>query len=402
MDDVIIIGAGLSGLLAAFIASERGAKVRLIAQGIGSIMVAPGWISIADSAPGNVLDGVRAIAAESSEHPYAMAGIDALSKGIDALRRMGEAIGLPFAGDLKANLRLPTALGKVQHPALAPVTMAAGHDHVADALYVGFSGWRDFYPALGSVRSAYIQLPGGMRSWDVWPVDLARMFDDPATRESAAKGIRHSLHDAAAVAFPAVLGLENSIEAHADLQNRLGVPVFEVPTLPSSVPGTRLFNKLRRYLLDRGVRFQIGHPVTRGIIEQGRVVGVEVAAAGKPAQFRSNAVILATGGLYGGGLFSDDRGRIWEPLFDLPVKANPERETWFEKELLAPGGHAVHRFGVSTDARMNAIGADGTIKGLYVAGHLLAQPGTTPTAHFAEGVSLATAYKAVESALEKS
>jgi glycerol-3-phosphate dehydrogenase subunit B len=400
MDDVIVIGAGLSGLLSTFIAHERGAKVRLIAQGIGSIMVTPGWVSIADSASGAVLNGAQAIAAEAPEHPYALAGLDALRGGIDALRRMGAAIGLPFVGDLTQNLRLPTALGKVQRPALAPQTMAAGNDHVHDALYVGFSGWRDFYPALSGLRNTLIQLPGGVRAWDIWPDQLARAFDDPATRKAAVQGIRHALGDAKAVAFPAVLGFDDPIAAQNDLQDQLGVPVFEVPTLPPSVPGARLFQKLRRYLLDHRVRIQIGHPVTRGMIEQGRVVGVEVAAAGKPAQFRAHSVILATGGLYGGGLISDDRGHIFEPIFDLPVNANPERETWFGPELLVREGHAVHRFGVQSNTKLQAIGRDGVIERLYLAGHLLAQPGTTPTAHFAEGVSLATAYKAVESALE--
>jgi anaerobic glycerol-3-phosphate dehydrogenase len=86
----------------------------------------------------------------------------------------------------------------------------------------------------------------------------------------------------------------------------------------------------------------------------------------------------------------------------LPVNARAERETWFGRDLLIREGHAVHRFGVSADRNMNAIGQDGAIPGLYVAGHILAQPGTTPVAHFAEGVSLATAYRAAQRALNLS
>ena len=36
-----------------------------------------------------------------------------------------------------------------------------------------------------------------------------------------------------------------SAEAWRDLQDRLGVPVFEIPTLPPSVPGMRLFNAFK-------------------------------------------------------------------------------------------------------------------------------------------------------------
>ncbi len=401
MDDLIVVGAGLSGLLATAYALERGARVRLIAGGIGAPLVAPGWISIADNAPGNVLSGAETIAAESPEHPYALAGIEALRGAIDVLRRTGESIGLPFDGDLTTNLRLPTALGTVQTPALAPRGLAAGDGHGANALIVGFAGWRDFYPRLTGLRTALVQLPGNIRPWDATPTDLARIFDDPAVRAAVAAGVRHNLDGAAAVGFPAVLGLDDPLTAQRDLADRLGVPVFEMPTLPPSTPGVRLFNKLRRHFLDSGVRVQIGHPVVRGIVQDGRTMGVEVAAAGRPSRFMTKAVILATGGLYGGGLFSDDRGGIIEPIFGLPVSADPDREGWFNPQMLAATGHPVHRFGVRVNSAMQPIRADSSpvAEGLYAIGHLLAAPGTTPTANFSEGVALATAFKAIEGAL---
>jgi len=406
MTDVIIIGAGLSGLFAAALAYERGAHVRVIAKGIGSILVTPGWISVADTAPAGVLDGARAIGDESPGHPYALAGIDALQEAVDAFKALSNSVGLPYDGDLASNLRLSTALGAVQTPALAPHGMATGNGLCDNALFVGFDGWRDFYPALTGKASVSIPLKtvfaGQERPWDATPTDLARAFDHPAVRAAVTESLRPRLHGVSAVGFPGVLGLDEPGSVQKDLSDRLGMPVFEVPTLPPSVPGTRLFNRLRRYLLDNGVRLQIGHPVMSAVIEDGQVRGVEVDAAGKPARFYADKLILATGGLYGGGLLSDDRGRIWEPVFDLPVESNGDRATWFAETMLAPGGHPVARFGVRVDGWMHPIGRDGapTARGLYAAGHILAQPGTTPTAAFYEGMALATAYKAVASALQ--
>ncbi len=406
MNDLIIIGAGLSGLFAAALAEEHGARVRLIAKGIGSMLVTPGWISVADCASGDVLDGARIIAAESPEHPYALAGIEVLRKAIGAFKTLGDVIGLPYEGDLTANLRLPTALGAIQTPALAPRGLAAGNGFLADALFVGFDGWRDFYPALTGQRAISIPLPtrlaGQERPWDATPTDLARAFDQREVRAAVADCIRPHLNGAAAVGFPAVLGLDESAAALQDLSERLGVHAFEIPTLPPSVPGTRWFNHMRRYLLDKGVRLQIGHPVTRGIVENGRVRGVEVAAAGKPARFFADRVILATGGLYGGGLISDDRGRITESVFDLPVQADSDRAKWFAETMLAPGGHPVARFGIRVNDHMQPIDKEGQtlVEGLYAVGHSLAQPGTTPPMAFHEGMALATAYKAVASALK--
>ena len=49
-DDVLIIGAGPAGLLAAWTARQRGARVRVLATGIGTTHVSAGWIGVLDAA----------------------------------------------------------------------------------------------------------------------------------------------------------------------------------------------------------------------------------------------------------------------------------------------------------------------------------------------------------------
>ncbi len=403
MDDLIIVGAGWAGLTAAALALEKGARVRLIAQGIGTPVVSPAWISVLDSAQGDVLDAVRGLIGRFPEHPYALAGLDSLTGAIEFFRALSQKIGLPYVGDLAANQDVLTALGTHQHPALVPVGYSGAAGKAP--LFVGFEGWRDYYPALSGTRAATLHLPILDRPWDATPTDLARQFDAPNFRTLVAAQVKPLLNGATSVGFPAVLGLEDPGQAVADLQERLGVPVFEMPTLPPSVPGTRLFNRLRRHFLDHGVRVQIGHPVVRGIMENGRAVGVEVGAAGKPQPFRAKAILLATGGLYGGGLFSDDRGRIWEPVFRLPVQYDPDRTRWFNPKLLDPAGHPVHSFGVRANARMQPVDAGGKpiADNLYVAGRLLAHPaseGAPWPLETTEGVALASAHRAVICALE--
>lgn len=404
VDDLLVIGAGWAGLFATYLATEQGAKVRLIAQGIGSVLVTPGWISVADQATGELSEGVRQVAAEDSAHPYALTGWETVHTALQAFQKMGDSLGLPYDGDLKHNLRLPTALGREQTPALAPRTYTLGHGQVNHTLYVGVAGWRDFYPALAGASHQYVQLPGDSGRWDASPVDLARRFDDPAVRAGVVAGIRHHLaqsKDVRAVGFPAILGLEDPLAVQSDLSQQLGLPIFEIPTLPPSVQGTRLFNRLRRYLLDHGARVQIGHPVIEGIVENGRAVGVKVASAGRVQSFKAGATLLATGGLYGGGLFSDDRGRVWEPLYKLNVNASADRETWFDPSMLATHGHAAQRFGIRVTPELIPINeaGDPVAKGLYAAGHLLAQPGISAPATYSEGIALATAYHAVTQAL---
>lgn len=402
--DVIVVGAGWAGLMAAALAVSRGARVRLIAQGIGSPVVTPGWVSIYDSAPGDLGVAVRDLAARSPDHPYALAGFHALDEAVRFFKALTQDIGLPYTGGLSGNRRAPLPLGGWATPALTPPGYSYSAQSGESVLYVGIAGWRDYYPALSGPRTAQVMLPSGEPPWDVTPVMLARAFDAPDFRAGVADQLRRYMNGATGVAFPAVIGFEEPERALADLSARLGAPVCEMPTLPPSAPGARLFHRIRRYLLDHGARVQIGHAVQRGIVAKGRAVGVEVAAAGKAQAFYADAVILAAGDLYGGGLFSDDRGRVWEPIFGIPVQHDPDRSRWFGSTLLAPEGHPVRRFGVRADRQMRPLDRRAQViaERLYVAGHILAHPGgegVPDTLDTAEGVALATARRAVECAL---
>ncbi len=415
--DVIVIGAGLAGLMAAVHATNAGARVRLIAQGWGQQIVTPGWISVCDRAEDDVIAEVRGYAALHPEHPYGRAGDDAMVAGLESFRAAAAAVGLPYDQRKKDghNMRLITMLGAIRRAMIAPRGIAAGDttEISGPLLIAGFAGWRDFYAELTAAnlrrqgieaRAIEVQLPDPDRWWDRWPGDLAREFDAAPFREAIAQQIAPHVRDVERVGFPAVLGMNEYPQALDDLAQKIGRPVFEIPTLPASTAGVRLSNRLRRWLLRQGARVQIGHPVTRGVVEGRRCVGVEVDSLGHSTLFRADRFILATGGLYNGGIQADERGRVWEPLFDLPVTA-PEvesRAAWYHDDLLIERGHPIHRqTGLRVNTQLQPLDAAGdlALDNVYVAGKLLA--GFNPlTDGCAEGIALATAYKAVRTALE--
>ena len=80
----------------------------------------------------------------------------------------------------------------------------------------------------------------------------------PSTTPRSAAGSPAQLARAARrgerVAFPAVLGIADPHAVWTELEQRLGRPVFEVPTLPPSVPGMRVFAILREALRRAGGR----------------------------------------------------------------------------------------------------------------------------------------------------
>ena len=118
MDDILVIGGGPAGLFSAWLAHQGGAKVRLLAAGIGTTHVMPGWIGVLDT-DGDLdsgltgwidrhPDGPASAGCRRQPHPYALAGLDALHAGVAALQTLCEPAGLRLVGGFERNLRLPS------------------------------------------------------------------------------------------------------------------------------------------------------------------------------------------------------------------------------------------------------------------------------------------------------
>jgi glycerol-3-phosphate dehydrogenase subunit B len=426
-DDVLVIGAGPAGLLAAWVARQRGAKVRVLATGIGTTHVSPGWIGVLDT-EGGLEDELARWTRTHPQHPYALAGGDALHKGLAALREVCAGARLNYVGDLDANLVLPTALGATIRAAVVPESFAAG-DLAAPGpmLIAGLAGWRDFYPKLCAdnlarqgfpVRATTFDLPEMTAGkFDPTPAGLARLFDRPDVRQRVAGQLKPRLDGATRVGLPAVLGLEHAADAWRDLRDLLGLPVFEIPTLPPSVPGMRLFNAFNGALTRAGVQILLDMTVTRGIMERGRVAGVVVSNVVREQTYRAGTVILATGGLYGGGISTDRFGAMREVVFGLPLYvpafdegfsylAELQRGTgqvrghvgdWFAPQFLGQREHPIHYVGVCANSLMQPVDENARVvlENVRIAGRLLA--GYNPLVEGStEGVWMATAYRAAQ------
>jgi glycerol-3-phosphate dehydrogenase subunit B len=403
MDDVLVIGAGPAGLLAAWVARRRGARVRVLASGVGTTHVAPGWLGVLD-AEGDLQVALQRWIADHPRHPYALTGPEALAGGLASLEEICRPAGLRYVGDLRANFRLPTALGAVLPAALVPESFAAGDlRQPGPMLIAGPAGWRDFYPALCAGNLARQGFPARAATFDLarWagsrfdptPVSLAQLFEQPQVRQEVARQLKPALAGVARVGFPAVLGLTRASEVWQEMQERLGVPVFEIPTLPPSVPGMRLFNAFKASLSQAGVPILLDMTVARGMSENGRAVGVVVPTPAREAVYRADMVILATGGLYGGGITSYRDGTMREVIFGLPLHAPDGLTNWFGHRFL--GRHPVHEAGVLANARLQPVDAAGQVvlENVRIVGRLLAHYDPLLEGS-AEGVWLATAYHA--------
>ncbi len=405
MRTTIVIGAGLSGLMGALKLAEAGLRPLVLAKGQGATHWTAGTIDVWGADERTPYEALRTISESHPVHPYALIGARVVEEAIERFRALTEAARYPYVGGLERNVLLPTAAGALRPATLLPVTMAAGDVRLGgDMVIAGFRELRDFYPpfiaanlsAQGiAARGVYLTIPPAFRRREYTTVTLARMFDDPTFRSDIGRQLRAQRGTATRIGLPAVLGLRDPLGAVAHLQNESGAQVFEIPTLPPSVPGMRLFALFQNAIEQAGGRLQIGSDVIRGEGANRRLTVVWSEAAARQQEHPIERALLATGGIAGGGIRTDHTGMVRETALDLPIRAPANRAGWFAPRFLDPQGHAIYTVGIATDAHLRPLGADGEVvyENVAVAGATLAGTDTVRE-RCRSGVSLATGWAA--------
>ncbi len=395
ISDVIIIGGGLAGLMAAAVAANRGQNVTLLTYGSGSLPLASGAIDFLNAkAPAVAIKNLP------DNHPYKKIGM----KNIDAAAKFFCEVtaqdNLPYNGKLSAQIPIVTAVGTLKYSCLVPESMDASNLINKKKIYVaGVKGLKDFYASMlvdnlkkyfpaknFEVATLDLELLGGR---DITCMGAARLLT--GNEQILADGLK-TLNATAddAIILPPILSLEDS-----NVKSQLRADVIETTCLPPSPPGIRLQRAFTKYLQRAGVKVFGNSKVIRGVVEDKKITGVVVKSVAREKIFYGKKIILATGGFYSGGLIMHEFDKPAEPIFNLPVFCRAGAENWSNEKLFDDKPQGFSMTGILTDENLNPVDASGKIiyENLHVVG---ANLGGVDFIHerSAGGVAISSAYKA--------
>ncbi len=408
--ELAVIGSGFAGLAATVFAVNRRITTAL-AGNTGALAYTTGYLDLLgrlEASSVAVTDPWQALAQLRQQqplHPLSRIAPADIRRAFDEFTGFLGDNGLAYRHAAAHNITALTPAGTLKQTLCVPATMAAGPEALAaqvPCVIVDFEGLKGFsaaelvanlgarWPGLRARRLAFPDMPRG----EVYAEVMARSLEVAATREKLAVALKEAAGPARVIGLPAILGMHRPDAVHADLAQRTGLSIFEIPTMPPSVAGVRLREWLEQTLPAKGVT----------LIPQQKVTTLELDADGAslmlrdsfgPIHIRARAVILATGRFLSGGLQAHPDA-IREPLLGLPVTQPEGRAAWYRERYTDVRGHPIHRAGIETDAESRPLGPDGQPRSprLFAAGTILAHQDWIRSRSGA-GIAIASAYQAV-------
>jgi len=411
--ELAVIGSGIAGFAASIFALNRKINTAQIGN-TGAVAYTTGYLDLLGKTGGtnttveNPWLALEQLRESHPDHPLCGIPTADIRRGFEQFTSFLGECGIAYSQPKDSNVTALTPVGTLKPTLCVPATMEAGiHAFVekTPCVIVDFKGLKGFsgrqvvanlHDRWSTLSSKRIHFPD-MDKGEIYPEVMARALEVPATREQLAKLLKKAAGEATVIGLPAVLGMHSPDRVKADLERLTGLTIFEIPTMPPSVPGIRLREMFEQVFPQKGVTLIPQQKVTSLSFNSG---GAQLLLADNhgPITINSKTVILATGRFLSGGLEAHMTG-IQESLLNLPVKQPSCRSDWYRKKYTDNRGHAIHKAGIEVDALFRPLTQNGTPlnERLFAAGIILANQDWIRDRSGA-GIAIATAYKAVEAA----
>lgn len=411
--DTIIIGGGLSGLTCAAMLAKNGQKVGLVTAGQSTLHFNSGSLELLGYHKGETIEKpLEAIKQLEEGHPYRKIKGEKLESYIEEAEKLLAEAGLKLKGNKEKNHLRLSPIGTTL-PAWLTLENLLTLENVEElkgkklllANIEGFLDWPvpyllDSLQSMGAnVKEATFttkelefarESPTEMRA-----TNIAKYLSKPQHVTDVAQEINRIATDFDMILLPAVLGLTNN-EAVKLLRKSIHTPIEFVATMPPSVPGIYIQNKLRAFIQEQGAVILNSDTVDNGIFENGKLTAITTEKL-EETRLIADQYVLATGSFISGGLVSNYL-YISEPAFNLDVEAAEKRDQW-TSEYLFDEQHYMS-FGVKTDDDFHTQKDGETIQNLFAIGSVLSGNNSIKQAN-STGVSMLTAIAVAHHILNK-
>ena len=321
--ELVIIGTGMAGMAAAVFAANRGISTAIVGS-LGESWFTGGLIDLMGVHP--IGDGktwhdpwaaIQAVAEDIPGHPYARIASEDIKAALQEFYAFLNDAGLPYRTKDDRNSNLITAFGGIKTTYGVPRTMWPGvtaFSRKAPCLIVDLQGLKGFSARLLTERLIQewpglkaLSIPSiySDRAHEINPVPLAHDLEIGEHRQKFAELIRPHANDVEFVGLPAVLGIHQADKVVQKISEQLGKPVFEIPSMPPSIPGIRLKEAFLQLLPTKGVHCLFQKHVLKATPTTDREFLLDIGRTALEARIKADAVLLATGRFLGGGLQSD-------------------------------------------------------------------------------------------------
>ena len=376
--DTIIIGGGLSGLVAGIDLSRKGQKCLIVSSGQSALHFFSGSFELCSLAD-NPYEGIATL---GEEHPYSKIGAENIADLSAKVKPLFKEVGITLKGVKDANHWRITPMGVLKR---AWLTMDEYGTVPADGVMpwkkvavLNIDGFLDFHT---SYIAAGLESKGVECSVHAISMpELERLRKNPTEMRSTniaktltgdligalAARINEYAQDVDAVLMPAVVGLTSSTDV-VKLKEKVDRPLHFIATLPPSVPGIRMQMMLKKHFQKLGGVYMLGDSVVSGEFEGGKLKSIKTNNHGD-TEFKADNFILASGSFFSKGLASDIDG-VYEPIFGLDVDSLDVRSEWYERNLF--DAQPYMSFGVATDNEFHVKKNGERIENVYATGSVL-------------------------------
>ena len=406
--DLVVVGAGLSGLWAACVAARAGRRVCVLTRGAGSLHIGSATIDVLGmTGAGQVLgDPLAHIARLPARHPYVLLGRRKVGAALASFASFCTRAGFPLYGaggeDVLHNSLLPTALGTSKISCLYPESLNPAPLTRARRIVVcGIEGLRDCMPGMAvynlrrrpefadrMITASWLPSPwpGGTRTQTA--LDVARTLESAPCREFYT-ALGRVATGAEVVLVPPIAGTRPDSTVLHRLSKAAGCPVVEMTGLPPGVTGMRLGRLLLDELRRAGVPVLENATVTGCEIEGQRLQAVRTSHEDGERRYVADHFIIATGGMVSGGLVLQP-GVAREPILGLECATPGETETWTAANPFASQPVAYLGVPVLPTLEPSLDGEEPLLRNVRYAGRMLAGCDTA-FERSGNGLALATA-----------